>query len=223
MSEYRLSQKLIAELIGTTLLVTTVVGSGIMASHLTSDVGLQLLGNTIPTAAILYVLINIFGPISGAHFNPVVSLVLALNRLLPFNNVVAYSIVQVIGGILGTVVAHIMFDMTLIEMSTQVRTGNAMWFSEFIATFGLVMTIVLGVRHSQSNLPGLVAFYITSAYWFTASTSFANPAVTIARSLTNSFSGIAPSSCIGFILAQLIGALAASFLTGSLFNVNVKS
>lgn len=223
MSDYSLAQKLAAELNGTALLVATVIGSGIMASHLTIDVGLQLLGNTIPTGAILYVIITIFGPVSGAHFNPVVSLVLGLNRLFPFNYVFSYTIIQIMGGILGVFIAHTMFEMSLIQMSTQVRTGNALWFSEFIATFGLVMTILLGGRHSQSTLPALVAFYITSAYWFTASTSFANPAVTIARSLTNSFSGIAPSSCIGFMIAQLLGALTALILSRSLFNFRSKN
>lgn len=218
MSEYRLSQRLICEFIGTTLLVATVVGSGIMATNLTNDVALQLLGNTIPTGAILFVLINIFGPISGAHFNPVVSLVMALKKRLPISNVLPYIITQVIGGIIGTIIAHIMFDMDIIQLSTKVRTGNALWFAEFIATFGLVLTIIFGLRHSQSNIPALVAFYITAAYWFTASTSFANPAVTIARSFTNSFSGIAPTSIIGFTISQLIGALTALIVSVILSN-----
>ena len=218
MSEYRLSQRLICEFIGTTLLVATVVGSGIMATNLTNDVALQLLGNTIPTGAILFVLINIFGPISGAHFNPVVSLVMALKKRLPISNVLRYIITQVIGGIIGTIIAHIMFDMDIIQLSTKVRTGNALWFAEFIATFGLVLTIIFGLRHSQSNIPALVAFYITAAYWFTASTSFANPAVTIARSFTNSFSGIAPTSIIGFTISQLIGALTALIVSVILSN-----
>lgn len=218
MSEYRLSQRLICEFIGTTLLVATVVGSGIMATNLTNDVALQLLGNTIPTGAILFVLINIFGPISGAHFNPVVSLVMALKKRLPISNVLPYIITQIIGGIIGTIIAHIMFDMDIIQLSTKVRTGNALWFAEFIATFGLVLTIIFGLRHSQSNIPALVAFYITAAYWFTASTSFANPAVTIARSFTNSFSGIAPTSIIGFTISQLIGALTALIVSVILSN-----
>jgi glycerol uptake facilitator-like aquaporin len=218
MSEYRLSQRLICEFIGTTLLVATVVGSGIMATNLTNDVALQLLGNTIPTGAILFVLINIFGPISGAHFNPVVSLVMALKKRLPISNVLPYIITQIIGGIIGTIIAHIMFDMDIIQLSTKVRTGNALWFAEFIATFGLVLTIIIGLRHSHSNIPALVAFYITAAYWFTASTSFANPAVTIARSFTNSFSGIAPTSIIGFTISQLIGALTALIVSVILSN-----
>ena len=215
---YSLSKRVFAECMGTSLLVATVVGSGIMSTHLTSDVGLQLLGNTIPTGAILFVLINIFGPISGAHFNPVVSLVMALKKRLPISNVLPYIITQVIGGIIGTIIAHIMFDMDIIQLSTKVRTGNALWFAEFIATFGLVLTIIFGLRHSQSNIPALVAFYITAAYWFTASTSFANPAVTIARSFTNSFSGIAPKSIIGFTISQLIGALTALIVSVILSN-----
>lgn len=215
---YSLSKRVFAECMGTSLLVATVVGSGIMSTHLTSDVGLQLLGNTIPTGAILFVLINIFGPISGAHFNPVVSLVMALKKRLPISNVLPYIITQVIGGIIGTIIAHIMFDMDIIQLSTKVRTGNALWFAEFIATFGLVLTIIFGLRRSQSNIPALVAFYITAAYWFTASTSFANPAVTIARSFTNSFSGIAPTSIIGFTISQLIGALTALIVSVILSN-----
>ncbi|NDB69338.1 MAG: aquaporin family protein [Methylocystaceae bacterium] len=215
---YSLSKRVFAECMGTSLLVATVVGSGIMSTHLTSDVGLQLLGNTIPTGAILFVLINIFGPISGAHFNPVVSLVMALKKRLPISNVLPYIITQIIGGIIGTIIAHIMFDMDIIQLSTKVRTGNALWFAEFIATFGLVLTIIFGLRHSQSNIPALVAFYITAAYWFTASTSFANPAVTIARSFTNSFSGIAPTSIIGFTISQLIGALTALIVSVILLN-----
>jgi len=216
MSHHSLPQRLSAEFIGTAVLVATVVGSGIMATNLTSDVGLQLLGNTIPTGAILYVLITIFGPISGAHFNPAVSLVFTFKRQLSLYEVLPYIIIQVAGGIIGTIIAHTMFDMNLVELSTKIRTGNALWFSEFVATFGLIITILLGLKHSQNNIPALVAFYITAAYWFTASTSFANPAVTIARSLTNSFSGIAPTSVLAFILAQLIGTLAAMFVVGLL-------
>lgn len=199
---------------GTAILVATVVGSGIMATNLTGDTGLQLLGNTLPTGAILFVLISILGPISGAHFNPAVTLVLAFRKLLPFRLVLPYILSQLVGAILGTIIAHLMFDMSMIEFSTKARTGSALWFAEFIATFGLITTILLGLRHEQNNIPALVAFYITAAYWFTASTSFANPAVTVARSLTNSFSGIAPSSVIGFVIAQLAGAFAAMVAIG---------
>jgi len=220
MSHHSLPQRLSAEFIGTAVLVATVAGSGIMATNLTSDVGLQLLGNTIPTGAILYVLITIFGPISGAHFNPAVSLVFTFKRQLSLYELLPYIIVQVAGGIMGTIIAHTMFDMNLVELSTKIRTGNALWFSEFVATFGLIITIFLGLMHSQNNIPALVAFYITAAYWFTASTSFANPAVTIARSLTNSFSGISPSSVFAFIIAQLIGAIAAMFVVELLMPSN---
>jgi glycerol uptake facilitator-like aquaporin len=214
MSIYRLNQRLLAELLGTAILVATVIGSGIMATNLTNDVGLQLLANTIPTGAILYVLISILGPISSAHFNPAVSLVFAYKKHLSVNEALAYILSQIVGGIIGTMIAHAMFDMSLLELSTKVRDGNALLFSEFVATFGLIIIILLGLRHSQKDIPSLVAFYITAAYWFTASTSFANPAVTIARSLTKSFAGIAPSSVSSFIIAQVIGAFVAMFVVG---------
>ena len=218
MFDYTICKRLFAELMGTAVLVATVVGSGIMATNLTSDVGLQLLGNTLPTGAIVFVLISTLGPISGAHFNPAVTLVLGFRRQLPFSNILPYIVFQIAGGMIGTIIAHLMFDMNMIAFSTKVRTGHALWFAEFIATFGLIMTIVLGLRHSQTNIPALVAFYITAAYWFTASTSFANPAVTIARSFTNSFSGIAPASVAGFIVMQLIGAFVAMFVVGLISN-----
>ena len=216
MTSYNLPKRVLAELIGTALLVATVVGSGIMATQLTRDVGLQLLGNTLPTGAILFVLITLLSPISGAHFNPAVSLVFTLKKELSFPECFAYTLFQIAGGIIGTIIAHGMFDLSLIALSTKIRTGHALWFAEAVATFGLVMTILLGVRHAQQAIPALVAFYITAAYWFTASTSFANPAVTIARSLTNSFSGIAPENVIGFITAQMVGALVAFFVVGLL-------
>lgn len=219
----QISSQLLAELLGTAFLVATVVGSGIMATQLTTDVGLQLLGNTVPTGAILYVLISIFGPISGAHFNPAVSLVLALRKELPFTHVLPYMACQSLGGVMGTLLAHFMFDMNMIELSTQVRTGHALWFAEFIATFGLMLTILLGLEHARNQVPALVAFYITAAYWFTASTSFANPAVTFARSLTPSFSGIALGSVMGFVIAQLLGACAASLVVGWLAPAKIIS
>ena len=209
MSQAFQSKNLLTEFIGTAILVATVVGSGIMATNLTQDVGLQLFCNTIPTGAILFVLISILGPVSGAHFNPVVTAVFALNKSLPSHTVVGYITAQIAGGIAGTMLAHGMFDMNIIEFSIKVRTGNAIWISEIVATFGLVLAIIIGSKHALSNIPAVVTFYITAAYWFTASTSFANPAVTIARSLTNSFSGIAPSSVSGFILAQCIGGYIA--------------
>lgn len=203
------SKRLAAEALGTALLVATVVGSGIMAERLASgNIALALLGNTIPTGAILVVLILVFGPISGAHMNPVVSLVMALRRDLALRDLVPYVLAQVIGGCLGTLVAHGMFDLPILEIGVKARTGGAQWFAEAIATFGLLVTILGVVRHRTDAIPFAVGLYITAAYWFTASTSFANPAVTIARALTTSFSGIAPDDVPMFILAQIIGALA---------------
>jgi glycerol uptake facilitator-like aquaporin len=209
MGAFNLQRRLTAEFLGTALLVATVVGSGIMAVNLSLDVGLQLLGNTIPTGAILVVLITIFGPISGAHFNPAVTLVFLARREIGLGASLFYVAVQVIGGIAGTMIAHVMFDLPIIELSEKIRTGGPQWFAEFIATFGLVATILGGVRFQSSGVPWLVGLYITAAYWFTASTSFANPAVAIARSLTNTFSGINPANLPAFIIAQVAGALVA--------------
>ncbi len=203
---FNLPRRLAAEFLGTLLLVATVVGSGIMAETLTKDVALALLGNTLPTGAVLVVLITILGPISGAHFNPAVSMVFALRRDLPMHDAVVYVVAQVAGGIAGTILAHAMFALPLLDPSLKVRTGASQWLSESVATFGLVATILAGIRFAQSSVPWLVGLYITAAYWFTASTSFANPAVAIARALTNSFSGIRPSDLPGFIVAQLVGA-----------------
>ena len=209
MGTFNLQRRLTAEFLGTALLVATVVGSGIMAVNLSRDVGLQLLGNTIPTGAMLVVLITILGPISGAHFNPAVTLVFLARREVGFGASLLYVAAQIMGGIAGTIIAHVMFDLPIIELSEKVRTGGSQWFAEFIATFGLVATILGGVRFQPSGVPWLVGLYITAAYWFTASTSFANPAVAIARSLTNTFSGINPANLPGFMIAQLIGALVA--------------
>ena len=214
MSEFDVTRRATAEALGTALLVATVVGSGIMAQTLTGDVALQLLGNTIPTGAILVVLITLLGPISGAHFNPAVSLVFTLRGELTKSDFVIYTIAQIIGGIVGVLVAHAMFHVPLIETSEKIRTGGPQWFAESVATFGLVVTILGGLRFARTAIPVLVGLYITAAYWFTASTSFANPAVAIARSFTNSFSGIAPENLLGFIGAELVGALVASaFMT----------
>jgi glycerol uptake facilitator-like aquaporin len=212
MSGFDLPRRLTAEALGTGLLVATVVGSGIMAESLTRDVALALLGNTIPTGAILVVLITIFGPISGAHFNPAVTLVFALRRELTPREGLLYMIVQVAGGIAGTVTAHAMFALPLLDASLKVRTGGAQWLAEGIAAFGLVATILAGIRFERTAVPWLVGLYITAAYWFTASTSFANPAVAIARSLTNTFSGIRPIDLPGFIAAELCGAVVAMLL-----------
>jgi glycerol uptake facilitator-like aquaporin len=207
MSGYDLPRRLVAEALGTAILVATVVGSGIMAETLTKDVALALLGNTLPTGAILVVLITILGPISGAHFNPAVSLVFALKNQLTARDTTLYIASQVLGGILGTVIAHGMFALPLLDASMKARTGGAQWFAEAVAAFGLVATILAGIRFQRSAVPWLVGLYITAAYWFTASTSFANPAVAIARSFTNTFSGIRPVDLPGFIAAELFGAV----------------
>ena len=207
---FSFARRLAAECLGTALLVATVVGSGIMGEMLAGgNVALALLGNTLPTGAILVVLITILGPISGAHFNPAVSLVFALKRELAAREASLYAVAQIAGGVAGTITAHLMFALPLIETSTKARTGGPQWFAEGVATFGLILTILLGIRFARASVPCLVGLFITAAYWFTASTSFANPAVAIARSLTNTFSGIRPLDLPGFIAAQLIGAVCA--------------
>ncbi|UGX90924.1 aquaporin family protein [Bradyrhizobium barranii subsp. barranii] len=212
MDNFDLPRRLAAEALGTGILVATVVGSGIMAETLTKDVALALLCNTLPTGAILVVLITVLGPISGAHFNPAVTLVFAGKRELPVNEAVLYVVAQIAGGIAGTMAAHLMFGLPLLDFSTKVRTGGPQWFAEAVAAFGLVATILAGIRFQRTAVPWLVGLYITAAYWFTASTSFANPAVAIARSLTNTFSGIRPTDLPGFILAELCGAFAGMLL-----------
>jgi len=212
MQKFDLPRRLAAEALGTALLVATVVGSGIMAESLTKDVALALLGNTLPTGAILVVLITILGPISGAHFNPAVTLIFALKRDLMPRDALLYMVVQVAGGIVGTMMAHAMFALPLLDASMKARTGGAQWLAEGVAAFGLVATILAGIRFERPTVPWLVGLYITAAYWFTSSTSFANPAVAIARSMTNSFSGIRPVDLPGFIAAELCGALAGLML-----------
>ncbi len=212
MPSFDLSRRLAAEALGTAFLVATVVGSGIMAESLTKDVALALLGNTLPTGAVLVVLITILGPISGAHFNPAVTMVFALKRELEPAEALGYILSQIAGGIAGTVMAHAMFALPLWEASLKVRTGGPQWLAEGIAAFGLVVTILAGLKFNRQAIPWLVGLYITAAYWFTSSTSFANPAVAIARSLTNTFSGIRPVDLPGFIAAELAGALAALWL-----------
>ena len=204
---FDLSRRLVAEALGTALLVATVVGSGIMADTLTKDTALTLLGNTLPTGAILVVLITILGPISGAHLNPAVSMIFAMKRDLAARDALLYTAAQIAGGIAGTIAAHMMFGLPLIEASVKVRSGGAQWFAEALATFGLIATILGGIRFAHGAVPWLVGLYITAAYWFTASTSFANPAVAIARALTNTFSGIRPADLPGFIVAEVAGAL----------------
>ncbi len=208
-----LTRRLLAEGLGTAFLLATVVGSGIMGNNLAGgNVALALLGNTLPTGAILVVLILIFGPVSGAHMNPAVSLAFALRRELPWPDFGGYVVAQLVGAIIGVWAAHLMFDLPVWQISTRVRHGSAQWFSEGVATFGLLLTIFGCVARAPSNVPYAVGLYITAAYWFTASTSFANPAVTIARALSDTFAGIAPSGVVGFILAQVAGTLAAAVM-----------
>lgn len=213
-----LSRRLVAEALGTGLLVATVVGSGIMAERLAGgNTAIALLGNTLPTGAILVVLITIFGPLSGAHFNPVVSAAFALRRRLPLADLPSYVTVQCIGGIMGAWAAHLMFDLPVWQISNHVRSGGGQWFSESIATFGLLLTIFGCLAIRAPFVPVAVGLYITAAYWFTASTSFANPAVTIARALTDTFSGIAPAGVPLFIAAQIAGMVAATGLAAWLW------
>ena len=209
------SQRLAAEALGTALLLAIVIGSGIMGERLAGgNVALALLGNTLATGAGLIVLITIFGPISGAHFNPVVSLAFLIRRELPPGLALAYVLVQLGGGALGVWAAHGMFGLPILQVSTKLRAGLPQAWSEFVATFGLLATILGALRFRPAFTPVAVGLYITAAYWFTASTSFANPAVTLARSLSNTFTGIAPSSTPAFIVAQVLGALAAVLCCG---------
>ena len=213
-----LSRRLFAEWFGTMMLVATVVGSGIMAEQLAGgNVAIALLGNTIATGAILVVLITVLGPLSGAHFNPAVSFAFALRREITPRIAALYAVWQIIGGLCGTVLAHLMFEQTVWQTSAHMRSGMAQYGSEFIATFGLLAVIFGGICYRQTAVPWLVGLYITAAYWFTASTSFANPAVTIARSFTDSFSGIFPGDMPFFIVAQMLAAAAASLVCGWLF------
>jgi glycerol uptake facilitator-like aquaporin len=215
MDKFGLSRRLVAEALGTALLLAVVVGSGIMGERLAGgNDAIALLGNTLATGAALVVLIWVFGPISGAHFNPVVTLVAALRRDLSWRGAPAYVAVQVVGAILGVWCAHAMFGEPILQVSTKLRAGPAQMFAELVATFGLVATILGTVRFRPDSTPMAVGLYITAAYWFTASTSFANPAVTVARSLSNTFAGIAPSCAPAFMLAQIIGALLAAGVFG---------
>ena len=213
-----MKQRLWAEALGSFLLFATVIGSGIMAERLAGgNLAVALLGNTIATAAMLFVLISMLGPISGAHFNPAVSLVMRLRGAGTTAELGWRAAVQLAAGMLGAWAAHAMFDLPIIQLSTHWRTGPGQWLSEFIATFGLVITILLTQRHRPAAIPASVALYIAAAYWFTASTSFANPAITLARSLSDTFAGIAPVNVPGFVLAQLGGALAAHWFERAVF------
>lgn len=215
---YDLTRRMVAEALGTGLLVATVVGSGIMAERLTDDVALQLLGNTLPTGAILVVLITTFGPVSGAHFNPAVTLAFLIRQQITRKWALGYVVAQVVGGILGTWLAHGMFEEAVFQFSTKERTGGAQWLAEVVATFGLVLVIFAGVKQRAEAVPWLVGLYITAAYWFTASTSFANPAVAIARGFTDTFSGIQPVDVPGFVLAQIVGAVVAALVFAWLYH-----
>lgn len=215
-----LSRRLIAEFAGTALLLACVVGSGIMGVALSGgNDGVALLANAAATAGALYMLITVFGPISGAHFNPVVTVAMRLRGEMPSSDALAYVAVQIVGAVAGVMLAHAMFDLPLVQPGTHARTGAAQWLSEAVATFGLLLTILLGIRQRPAAVPALVASYIFAAYWFTASTSFANPAVTIARALTQTFAGIRPIDVAGFIAAQFAGAAislgAAAWLSSS--------
>jgi glycerol uptake facilitator-like aquaporin len=213
-----LGRQILAEWLGTAFLLAAVVGSGIMAQKLAGgNVALALLCNTIPTGAMLVVLILIFGPLSGAHFNPAVTIAFAYRGDLPWIVAGAYILTQIVGGIVGVWVAHLMFELPLWQFSLTQRAGTGQWLAEGIATFGLLLTIFGCIAHNPGAVPYAVGLYITSAYWFTASTSFANPAVTIARSLSDTFAGIAPRGVSAFILAQLVGAAIATVLSGWLW------
>lgn len=210
-------RRLAAEAIGSCFLFAAVVGSGIMAEQLAGgNVAVALLGNTLATGAILFVLITMLGPIS-AHMNPAVSLVAALRGELRAQEAMLYAAAQIAAGILGVWIAHLMFDVPILQLSAKPRAGIGQWASECVATFGLILTIIGTLRHRRAWIAPSVALYITAAYWFTASTSFANPAITIARSLSNSFAGIAPADVPGFVIAQLAGAAAAALTAKRLF------
>lgn len=212
-----LSRRLLAEFIGTALLLAAVVGSGIMGAALSHGIdGIALLANAAATAGVLYVLITLLGPISGAHFNPAVTLALCLRGEMRRTDATAYVAMQLVAAILGVLLAHAMFDLPLVQSGIHTRTGIAQWLSEAVATFGLLLTILLGAKHRPAAIAGLVAAYIFAAYWFTASTSFANPAVTLARALTQSFAGIRPQDVAGFMAAQCAGAIAGVLMASVL-------
>lgn len=207
-----------AEVLGSFLLFATVIGSGIMAEQLAGgNVAVALLGNTVATGAMLFVLITMFGPISGAHFNPAVSLVFRLRGEISSGLALAFVGAQLVGGIAGVWTAHLMFDLSILQFSEKARTGVGQWTGEFVATFGLLLTILGTIKAREQWVPVSVALYIVAAYWFTSSTSFANPAITVARSLSNSFAGIAPADVAGFVVAQVVGAMAAFGVARYLF------
>ena len=213
-----LSRRVAAEFIGTAFLLMAVVGSGIMAAKLSGgNTGLALLCNAIATGAALFVLITILGPVSGAHFNPAVTAVMRVRGEIETSDAIGYAVAQVAGGLAGVIAAHIMFELPVLQFSTTVRTGAGQWTAEAIAAFGLILTILGTVRLRPDSVATAVGLYILSAYWFTSSTSFANPAVTVARAFTDTFAGIAPGDVLGFIAAQLAGAFAGMAVGGWLF------
>lgn len=218
----RLPRRLVAEFLGTALLLATVVGSGVMGMQLSGgNAGIALLANAGATAAMLYVLIVLLGPVSGAHMNPAVSMVMRLRGELRSLELAGYVLVQVAGAAAGVVLAHLMFGLDVVQPGNHVRSGAGQWLSEAVATFGLLLTILLGTQRRPAAVPVLVAAYIFAAYWFTASTSFANPAVTLARAMTRTFAGIRIDDVLGFVLAQLAGALVAVPVARSLDTANV--
>lgn len=216
-----LARRLAAEGLGSFFLFATVIGSGVMAENLADgNVAVALLGNTLATGSILFVLITILGPISGANLNPAVSLVMAMRGELNWKELAPFVAVQLGAGVLGAFAVHLMFDLPILQYSLKTRSGVGQWAGEFVATFGLILTILGTVRHRPAWVPATVALYITAAYWFTSSTSFANPAITVVRSLSNSFAGIAPIDVPAFILAQLAGAAMAAWTSNRLFAVH---
>jgi glycerol uptake facilitator-like aquaporin len=221
---FDLTRRLVAEALGTFFLVMAVIGSGIMAQKLAGgNEAIALLCNTIATGAVLFVIITVFAQVSGAHFNPAVSLVALIRGELNLKTALAYAAVQIAGGCLGAVVAHLMFELPPLQISLTARTGYGQWFGEFVATFGLIGTILGCVRFRPDAVATAVGLYITSAYWFTSSTSFANPAVTIGRAISDTFAGIAPADVPAFLIAQVLGALAAAYLFGWLLSEGAAS
>ena len=213
-----MSHRLLAEFIGTAFLLVGVVGSGIMAEELANgNLAVALLANSIATGCVLYVGITILGPISGAHFNPAVTLAFVIQSEMRMPEAASYAAMQIAGGILGVWLTHAMFDLEILQIGATLRTGPGQWLAEAFAAFGLVLVILGGMAHRAGSVPALVAIYITGAYWFTASTSFANPAVTVARSFTDTFTGIVPANAPAFIAAQLIGAGLAALVARRLF------
>lgn len=216
-----LGRRLAAEALGTAFLLATIVGSGIMAAKLAGGNGaIALLCNTLPTGAILAVLILALGPISGAHFNPAVTAAFTVRGELPWTAAAGYFGAQILGAVVGVWATHLMFELPMLQFSTTVRTGPGQWLAEAVATFGLLLTIFGCLRSSPASVPYAVGLYITAAYWFTASTSFANPAVTLGRSLTDTFAGVAPAGVLAFVTAQFVGAAVATSLASWLWSEN---